>query len=85
MALEYNVHKHDSDDYHVPTQILKSQDDLLKNLACKSLHNHIIKTGNHKNLFEAATKLDIPIALKEYLAYRVSITDEGEDSDQVSR
>ena len=27
----------DSDDYHVPTQILKSHDDLLKKLACKSL------------------------------------------------
>ena len=27
----------DCDDYHVPTQILKSQDDLLKNLAYKSL------------------------------------------------
>ena len=64
----YKCFNSDSDNYHVPTQILKSPDDLsLKNLAHKSLCNHIIKTGNHEKLFEAATKLDIPIELKKYL------------------
>ena len=72
----------DSDDYHVPKQILKSRDDLsLKNLARRSLRSHIIKTGNHENLFEVGKKLEIPIVLKEYLVYGVSIRDEAEDSD----
>ena len=69
-------------DEDIAKAIVQSRDDLSLNLCRRAIRYYTIMSGNNQNLFEAASRVQLPRLLQNYILYGMSLFDDIDDSEE---